>query len=84
MASRPFLDLTGYGHFNGEESAAKWLARMHRQFKIAWHSESSLLASQVLQALETQRDVDAATFIDSDPQVRSALYRAFREVALSL
>ena len=51
---------------------------------MAWHLESSLLASQVLQALETQRDVDAATFMDSDPQVRSALYRAFREVALSL
>lgn len=76
-------DLKTCGKFGGDESAARWIARLKWEFKRAGYPDGQLPASSVLQAVDMQCVGEAATFLDSSSIVRVALDRAQQNVATS-
>ncbi|XDG01515.1 hypothetical protein ABKA04_001130 [Annulohypoxylon sp. FPYF3050] len=69
-------DLRPCGKFDGSESAARWLAQLHWEFRRVGHSETTMPPSEVISAIDMLCVKDAATLLDSDLQMQDAIAKA--------
>ncbi|KAI2641254.1 hypothetical protein GGS21DRAFT_487593 [Xylaria nigripes] len=74
-------DLSSCGHFDGSESAARWLSQLHWQFRRVGYKDSNLPPSEAISSINMLCTKAAATFLDSDVNLQSIIERAAVDVA---
>ncbi|KAI1122678.1 hypothetical protein F5Y10DRAFT_70389 [Nemania abortiva] len=58
-------DLNSCGNFDGKESAVRWLARVHWQFRRIGYTEEQIPPSEAISSVNMLCRGEAATFLDS-------------------
>ncbi|KAI0965715.1 hypothetical protein F4678DRAFT_316263 [Xylaria arbuscula] len=76
MGDRKVPDLNSCGQFNGKESAGRWIARLHWEFRRMGYPESEIPPSDAIVSINMLCTDDAATFLDSDPNLLDVIERA--------
>ncbi|KAI1431816.1 hypothetical protein GGR50DRAFT_699536 [Xylaria sp. CBS 124048] len=76
-------DLSSCGHFDGTESAARWIAQLHWQFKRVGYTEKGIPPSEAISSINMLCTKGAATFLDSTPKLQDIIDRSTEERATS-